>query len=78
MANKSIGKLTKKIDKQEYDVEFIYTSLHKIISSGKIAASDFITELCRQIASIIFTGKDNTRKGKISSLLLQILNYVED
>lgn len=64
-------------EEQEYDVEFIYTSLHKIISSDKIAASDFITELCRQIASIIFTGKDNTRKGKISSLLLQILNYVE-
>lgn len=65
-------------EEREYDVEFIYTSLHKIINSGKIAVSDFITELCRQIASIIFMGKDNSRKGKISSVLLQILNYIEN
>jgi diguanylate cyclase (GGDEF)-like protein len=65
-------------EEKEYDVEFIYTSLYTLINSGKLAISDFITELCRQIASIIFMGKDNIRKGKISSILLHILNYVEN
>lgn len=65
-------------EKEEYDVEFIDVSIHRLVSSKKFATNEFVTELCRQITNIIFMGEDNGRKGILSGLLLHILDYIQN
>ncbi len=64
-------------ENKEYDIEFIDVSLHTLVNSKKFAINDFVTELCRQMTNIIFLGKEKNRKGKLSSLLLHILDYIQ-
>lgn len=65
-------------DEKEYDVEFIDVSMHTLVSSKKLAVNNFVTELYRQITNITFMGKDSKRSGKLSSLLLHVLDYIQN
>lgn len=65
-------------EKKEYDVEFIDISMRTLVNSKKIAINDFVTELYRQITNIIFLGSDANKKGKLSGLMLHILDYVQN
>lgn len=64
--------------KVEYDVEFIDVSMHTLVNSKKFAVNEFVTELCRQITNIIMLGKDSGKKGTLSSLLLHVLDYIQN
>lgn len=61
-----------------YDVEFIENSLYKLVKSDQLNINDFSTELSRQITNIIFLGTDEEKKGKISGLLLHMLDYIQN
>lgn len=65
-------------EKKEYDVEFIDVSMRTLVGSKKIVISDFVTELYRQITNIIFLDQDSSRRGKLSSMLLHILDYIQN
>ncbi|MDD6492821.1 MAG: substrate-binding domain-containing protein, partial [Firmicutes bacterium] len=62
----------------EYDMEFIDVSMHTLINSQKFAMDEFITEFCRQMANIIFSGEDLNRKKRLSGLILHILDYTQN
>lgn len=65
-------------EKRDYDVEFIEVSMHTLVNSRKFAINNFITELCRQITNIIVLSESSIRKRKLSSLLLHILDYIQN
>lgn len=65
-------------EKKDYDVEFIEVSMHTLVNSRKFAINNFITELCRQITNIIVLSENSSRKGKLSNLLLHILDYIQN
>ncbi|MDD6492612.1 MAG: GGDEF domain-containing protein, partial [Firmicutes bacterium] len=44
----------------------------------KFAMDEFITEFCRQMANIIFSGEDLNRKKRLSGLILHILDYTQN
>lgn len=62
----------------EYDIEFIDVSMHTLINSQKFAMDEFVAEFCRQMANIIFSGKDLNRKKKLSGLILHVLDYIQN
>lgn len=64
--------------KAEYDVEFIEVSMHTLVNSKKFAMDEFVTELCRQMTTIVFLGKDTNKKRMLSSLLIHILDYIQN
>ena len=65
-------------DKAEYDVEFLDVSMHTLINSNRFAIHRLATELCRQITNICFLGKDESKREDLSSLLLHILDYIQN
>lgn len=66
------------VQEAEYDVEFIDVSMHTLINSKKFAMDEFVTELCRQMTTVIFWGKDTNKKRRLSSLLIHILDYIQN
>ena len=62
----------------EYDIEFIEASLRILIHSNKLSINKFITELYREITTIIFLNEDQEKQSKLSSLLLHILDYIQN
>lgn len=63
---------------EDYDVEFIDVSMHTLIKYRKFAMDEFITELCRQVTTIIFGRNDLEKKKKLSSLLIHIIDYIQN
>ena len=62
----------------DYDIDFIDTSLRTLIHSNKLSISIFVTELYREITTIIFLNNNHQKQGKLSSLLLHILDYIQN
>lgn len=62
----------------EYDVDFIDASMRTLINSNKLSINGFVTELYREITTIIFHGKDQHKQGMLSNLLLHILDYIQN
>lgn len=65
-------------EEKDYDVEFIEVSMHTLVNSRKFAINNFITELCRQITNIIVLSDSSSKKGKLSGLMLHILDYIQN
>lgn len=65
-------------DDRVYDMEFIKECVDGLVNSKKLAVSSLMTELTRQVANVMFMGKDEERIGALSALLLHIVDYVQN